>query len=152
MERGFTDFEHCFDLSDVDVENDEFEFEEYTGDGVCITSLSINDNQLLVGKYGNLPSFWLDAVDEYCLTTFMSAPRITIKNGEVSSVCTSSEADWSDADSHWSNWNSPWSDWNSHWSSWDTEHSEYFLPKYPCADLTTLPYHLVFYPFFRWGH
>ena len=145
MERGFTDFEHCFDLSDVDVENDEFEFEEYTGDGVCITSLSINGNQLLVGKYGNLPSFWLDAVDEYCLTTFMSAPRITIKNGEVSSICTSSEADWSDADSHWSNW-------NSHWSSWDTEHSEYFLPKYPCADLTTLPYHLVFYPFFRWGH
>ena len=87
MQEGFSEFEHCFDQGDVNVANDVFEFEATSGDGVCITSLSINDNQLLVGANNNLQGFWLDTEEEYCLDSFVSVPRITIQNEQGSTIC-----------------------------------------------------------------
>ena len=85
---GFKEFEYCLDMDDVDVPNDKFQLQSSNGDGACITSLSININQLLVGKNSNLPSFWIDGSDQYCLDNFMSSSQITIQNGQVnSSVC-----------------------------------------------------------------
>ena len=84
--RGFSEFEHCFDVEDV--ANSDFEFEikmpEWDNwyresDGVCITSLSIEGDQLLVGKNNNLQSFWLDRDQHYCLDDFMSTPHIKIR-------------------------------------------------------------------------
>ena len=75
-------------MDDVDVSNDKFQLQSSSGDGVCITSLSININQLFVGKNNNLPSFWIDGNDHYCLDDFMSTSQITIQNEQViSSLC-----------------------------------------------------------------
>ena len=57
-------------------------------DGVCITSLSIGGDQVLVGENNNLPSFWIDRDQNYCMDDFMSSPQIKIRNGQViSSKC-----------------------------------------------------------------
>ena len=69
----------------MDVANDEFQLQSSNTDGACITSLSINGNQLLAGKNNNLQSFWIDANDRYCLDDFMASSQITIKNGQVDS-------------------------------------------------------------------
>ena len=88
MPRGFKEFEYCWNMDVVDVANDKFQLHSSNGDGACITSLSININQLLVGKNSNLPSFWIDGNDQYCLDDFMSSSQITIQNGQISSsVC-----------------------------------------------------------------
>jgi hypothetical protein len=88
MPRGFKEFEHCLELDEIDVANDKFQLQSSNGDGACITSLAININQLLVGKNNNLPSFWIDGNDQYCLENFMSTSQITIQNGQVnSSTC-----------------------------------------------------------------
>ena len=88
MPRGFKEFEYCFNMDFVDVANDKFQLQSSNGDGACITSLSININQLLVGKNSNLPSFWIDGNDQYCLDDFVSSSQITIQNGQISSsVC-----------------------------------------------------------------
>ena len=88
MPRGFKEFEHCLDMDDVDLPNDKFQLQSSNGDGACITSLSININQLLVGKNSNLPSFWIDGNDQYCLDDFMSTSQITLQNEQViSSIC-----------------------------------------------------------------
>ena len=62
--------------------------------GACITSLSMitkfdsqgpNVKEVLVGKNDNLPSFWMDQNDQYCLDNFMSSSQITIQNERVTS-------------------------------------------------------------------
>ena len=85
MERGFKEFIKCWNQEVVDVANDEFQLQSSNTDGTCITSLSINENQLLVGKNNDLQSFWIDGNDRYCLNFFMSSSQITIKNGQVDS-------------------------------------------------------------------
>ena len=88
MPAASTEFEYCFDMDDIDIANDEFQLQSSSEDGVCITSLSINSNQLFVGKNNNLPSFWIDGNDQYCLDDFMSTSQITIQNDQViSSIC-----------------------------------------------------------------
>ena len=88
MPAAFTEFEYCFDMDVIDIANDEFQLQSSSEDGVCITSLSINSNQLFVGKNNNLPSFWIDENDQYCLDDFMSTSQITIQNEQViSSIC-----------------------------------------------------------------
>ena len=88
MPAGFREFEHCLNIDDVDVTNDEFQLQSTSDDAVCITSLSINRNPLLVGKSNNLQSFWIDSNEPYCLDHFMSSSQITIRNGQVtSSTC-----------------------------------------------------------------
>ena len=61
MPAGFSEFEHCLNNDDVDVDNDEFQLQSTSGNGVCITSLSINGNPILVGVSNNLQSFWIDS-------------------------------------------------------------------------------------------
>ena len=88
LPEGFREFEHCLSLDDVDVANDEFQLQSTSGNGVCITSLSINGNPLLVGGSNNLQNFWIDSNEPYCLDHFMSSSQITIRNGQViSSTC-----------------------------------------------------------------
>ena len=88
MAAGFTEFEHCLNNDDVDVANDEFQLQSTSGNGVCITSLSINGNPILVGASSNLPNFWIDGNGPYCLDNFMASSQITIRNGQViSSTC-----------------------------------------------------------------
>ena len=82
---GFNEFEHCVPLTDVDVANDEFQLQSTSTDGTCITSLSVNGDQLLVGKNNDQQSFWIDANDRYCFDNFMASSQITIKNGEIDS-------------------------------------------------------------------
>ena len=76
----FREFEHCLD--DVTM-YDIFELQSTSIDGVCITSLSINEKQLLVGESNNLQSFWIDSDQNYCLDDFMSSSLIKIQNGKV---------------------------------------------------------------------
>ena len=88
MPRGFKEFEYCLDMDDVDVCKDKFQLQSSSGDGVCITSLSINNLQLFVGKNNNLPSFWIDGNDQFCLKDFISTSQIIIRSEQViSSLC-----------------------------------------------------------------
>ena len=88
MPEGFREFEHCLNIDAVDVANDEFQLQSTSGNGVCITSLSINRNPLLVGGSNNLQNFWIDSNEPFCLDHFMSSSQITIQNGHVvSSTC-----------------------------------------------------------------
>jgi len=88
MPAGFSEFEHCLNNDDVDVANDEFQLQSTSGNGVCITSLSINGNPILVGASNNLQSFWIDSDGPYCLDNSMISSQITIRNGQViSSTC-----------------------------------------------------------------
>ena len=75
---GFTSFEHCID--NVDVANDLILLSTTSGDGVCITGLFYNNNQLLVGQNDNLRSFWIDGNGQYCLDNFMATREIGIRN------------------------------------------------------------------------
>jgi len=85
---GFEDFEYCF--NEVDVSNDKIQLQSSNSDGVCITSLSINDKKLFVGKHNEQQSFWMDRrIDkQFCSDDFISTSDITIQNGQViSSTC-----------------------------------------------------------------
>ena len=92
IQEGFTEFEYCLDAENVTM-NDIFQLESLAScsfgcDGVCITSLSIGGDQVLVGENNNLTSFWIDGDQNYCMDDFMSSPQIQIKNGQViSSKC-----------------------------------------------------------------
>ena len=77
------DFKHCLPMTDVDIENDEFSFHATTSNGVCITGLYINEEQLLVGKYDDLEGFWLDHDQPNCVDGYMSSSHMIIKNGKV---------------------------------------------------------------------
>ena len=88
MPAASTEFEYCLNMNDIDIANAELQLQSSSGDGVCITSLSIENNQLFVGKNNNLTSFWIDGNDQYCLDDFMSTSQITIQNEQViSSIC-----------------------------------------------------------------
>ena len=80
LPEWFEEFEHCLD--DVTM-YDIFELQSTSSDGVCFTSLSINEKQLLVGESNNLQSFWIDSDQNYCLDDFMSSSLIKIQNGQI---------------------------------------------------------------------
>ena len=85
---GFREFKHCLHIDDVDVTNDEFQLQSTSWDGICITSLLINRNPILVGENNNLQSFWIDSDQPYCSDEYMSSSQIMIQNGQViSSTC-----------------------------------------------------------------
>ena len=50
-------------------------------DGVCITSLTVDGKQLLVGKNSDMQSFWIDGDHNNCLDDFTGTTQMTIKNG-----------------------------------------------------------------------
>lgn len=92
---AFKKFEYCFEMDEIDVINDKFQLQSTTDDAACISSLSINNTQLLVGKNNNLQSFWIDGNDNYCLDDFMTTSQMTIQNGQViSSLCKPSTSKW----------------------------------------------------------
>ena len=68
-------------MDQIDIKNDQFQLERTTTDGVCITSLTVNGKQMLVGKNNDLQSFWIDGDDNNCLDDFASTTQITIQNG-----------------------------------------------------------------------
>ena len=81
---GFLNFEHCVGAA----RDDEFQLQASNDDGVCITSLSVNDKQLLVGKNNDLPNFWMNQRNPKCTKSHMTTSQITVKNGEIfSSQC-----------------------------------------------------------------
>ena len=81
---GFTNFEYCVGAS----HDDEFQLQATNDDGVCITSLAINNNQLLVGKDENQESFWMNQKLPKCSNDQMTTSQLTIQNGNiVSSEC-----------------------------------------------------------------
>ena len=88
LARGFTEFEYCSNWDEIDVESDKIQLQSTSTDGVCITSLALNGNQMLVGKLNDQPSFWIDGDQKTCMDDHFSTPQITFKNGEViSSYC-----------------------------------------------------------------
>jgi len=85
INQGFQDFEYC--INSFDHANDKLQLENDGYNAVCITSLSINGEQLLVGKNNDLQSFWMSK-GQICDDDFMSTEEITIQNGKViSSIC-----------------------------------------------------------------
>ena len=90
MKRNTKEFELCLSYDDVDIENDVFEFAKTSDDGVCITSLSIDGNDILVGPLNtpNQPNFWIDGNDNSCTDNFVSTQQLIVQNNAViSSEC-----------------------------------------------------------------
>merc|ERR1719410_731953 len=88
MEPKTKDFQLCLDYDDVDIDNDIFEFASTTTNGVCITSLSVDGTDILVGPNGKQPSFWIDGDFSRCTDNFVSTKELQIQNkGVLSSQC-----------------------------------------------------------------
>ena len=86
MPSGTRTFKHCLSMDDVDVENDVFKLEKTGSDGICITSLEVNNKIVTVGM-SDQPNFWIDGNDHNCGSNHVSTPYISIKNGEVTTEC-----------------------------------------------------------------
>jgi len=88
---GFTNFEYCVGAS----YDDEFQLQATNDDGVCITSLAINNNQLLVGQDQNQQSFWMNQKLPKCSNDQMTTSQLTIsRHGDiVSSECVDQNSD-----------------------------------------------------------
>ena len=81
---GFTDFEYCIDMDDVDIENDEFKMLASGNDGVCINSLYVNNKRILVGKNNDLTSFAFDQPDSPgCNDHTWKISSLKIQNGQA---------------------------------------------------------------------
>ena len=88
MKNAFNEFKYCRQSDLIDIENDEFQLQSSGDNGVCITSLTVNGNQMLVGKLNNQAAFWIDGNQNHCKDGSMSTPQLTIKNGKIhSSEC-----------------------------------------------------------------
>ena len=85
MKSGAKEFQVCLYYDDVDIENDVFEFARTNNDGVCITSLSMDGTEILVGPNGNQPNFWFDGNDNMCTDDFVSTQQLIIQNNTVTS-------------------------------------------------------------------
>ena len=57
LKNAFNEFEYCGQLDSIDIENDEFQLQSSGDDGVCITSLTVNGSEMLVGKLVKV-TFW----------------------------------------------------------------------------------------------
>ena len=74
-------------MDEVDIENDSLKLLAGGSDGVCINSLHVNNEQILVGKNNDLSNFEFDQVGHYekpvCLENLMRTSSLTIQNGKV---------------------------------------------------------------------
>ena len=79
--HGFLDYEYCT----FAWKTSQFHLKSTSVDGVCITSLSFNGKQLLVGKNDDQESFWInkDESKRKCLDNHMQTSSITIENGYI---------------------------------------------------------------------
>ena len=86
LESGFERFQFCRPSAEVDIENDEFQFQSTSGNGVCITSLNINGVDMEFGpEYQERSSFWIDDNNNVCHRDLTSTSQITFKNGAIDS-------------------------------------------------------------------
>ena len=76
-------------MDEVDIENDSFKLLAGGSDGVCINSLHVNNEQILVGKNNDLSNFVFDQDNQnVCLENLMRTSSLTIQNGQVvESIC-----------------------------------------------------------------
>ena len=81
--KGFTHFEHCLPANEVDIKHDKFQLASTTNDGVCITSLTINNKIILGGLNNNQPNYWIDGDDIDCQENFMVSKEITILRDQI---------------------------------------------------------------------
>ena len=80
----------CFLFQQFNVEKAIIQLESSNTDGVCITSLQINNEILLLGKNKSKSEFWIDGDQNVCTDTVVAASEISIRNGDVySSPCKS---------------------------------------------------------------
>ena len=85
---GFNEQQYCIPFQELDVKNDRFQLKASNNDGVCIQSLLVNGQQLLVGALDDQPSFWIDGNNNSCDYDKMSTSQLTIQNGAIiSSAC-----------------------------------------------------------------
>ena len=71
-------------MVDVDIENDRFTLLAGGTDAVCINSLHVNNEKILVGKNNDLSNFEFDQDEEpVCLENLMRTSSLTIQNGQV---------------------------------------------------------------------
>ena len=85
---GFEEFRYDLFFDDFDVENDQIQLQSTGINGTCITSLKINENQILVGKNKDMSVFWIDGNNNQCTENIMSTSQIIIQNGDIiSSEC-----------------------------------------------------------------
>ena len=86
LESGFERFQFCRPSAAVDVENDEFQFQSTSDNGVCITSLNINGVDMEFGpEERERSSFWIDGNNNRCHRDLTSTSQITFKNGAIDS-------------------------------------------------------------------
>ena len=83
LERGEKEVEFCMILDQVDIENDIFKLDATSTNGVCITSLTVNNEQLLVGENNDHAYFWMDENDLRCEENYMATDVLEIQNGKV---------------------------------------------------------------------
>ena len=67
-----------------DIKNDRFTLLAGGSDGVCINSLHVNNEKILVGKNNDLSNFVFDRDNQnVCLDNLMRTSFLTIQNGQV---------------------------------------------------------------------
>ena len=85
LERRETEMEFCLPIDQVNIMDDVFTLKA-TGMGVCITSLTVNNEKLLVGKNNDQDFFWLDDLYLWgaeCTDEYMLGDVLQIQNGRV---------------------------------------------------------------------
>ena len=89
LDEGFEEEEYCLPMHQVDIENDQFQLQSSSDNGVCISSFEVNGQQLYVGNSNSQTFFWIDEDQNRCDDERMSTSQITVQNGKViSSKCT----------------------------------------------------------------
>ena len=83
LNRGEKEVEFCMIIDQVNIEDDIFAFQATSRNGVCITSLTVNNEQLLVGENNEMAYFWMDKNDQECSDKHMSTDILEIQNGRV---------------------------------------------------------------------
>ena len=84
--RGFTDIQYCFEMKDINLEEDTFELQETGDDSVCIRTMTINSEQIFNGPNHDQPSFFFDGnTTPGCKTKLgrMSTKSFKFKNGKI---------------------------------------------------------------------
>ena len=88
MTKGTKTFQLCLDYGQFDIENDVFKLATTGTDGVCIESLSMDGNEILLGPNRKKPNFWFDGNGHMCNDDFVYTEELIIQNNAVvSSEC-----------------------------------------------------------------
>ena len=80
---GQLQMEFCLPIDQVNIDDDIWTLQSTSKDGVCITSVTVNNEQLFVGKNNDQAYFWIDENDLDCTDDHMSTDVLTIQNGQV---------------------------------------------------------------------